>query len=152
MDNIGERIDGRGLGGTGGGAGGGGTDGGTADGRDKWGWAARNSSPVGRLSSRVSKVSSLQARVPGLRARGGSSLSLSEGKKSDGSWFFRVLGGDSGCEGSRQLELFEVEMVAVHESMTLIAKLDLLLCLVLGRGQAQPLRSRVQSTREVYTS
>ena len=44
-----------------------------------------------------------------------SSSSSSEGKKSDNGWFLRVLGGDSGCEGSRQLKLFEVEMVVVHE-------------------------------------
>ena len=45
-----------------------------------------------------------------------SSSSLSEGKKSDG-WFKEVLGNDSGWEGSRQLELFKVEMVAVCEGM-----------------------------------
>ena len=67
-----------------------------------------------------------------------SSSSSSEEKKSDG-WFRGVLGGDSGWEGSRQLGLFEVEMVAVYESTTQIGKLDLLLCLVLGKGQAQPL-------------
>ena len=44
-----------------------------------------------------------------------SSSSSSEEKKSDG-WFGGVLGGDSGWEGSRQLGLFEVEMVAVRES------------------------------------
>ena len=51
-----------------------------------------------------------------------SSLSLSEGKKSDDGWFLEVLGGDSGCENSCQLELFKVEMVAVCESMTLVGK------------------------------
>ena len=64
-----------------------------------------------------------------------SSSSLSEEKKSDG-WFRGVLGSDSGWEGSRQLGLFKVEMVAVREGTTLIGKLDLLLCLVLGKGQA----------------
>ena len=62
--------------------------------------------------------------------------SLLEGKKLDNGWLLGVLGGDSGCEGSRQLELFEVEIVAVCEGMAPIGKLDLLLCLVLGRGQA----------------
>ena len=64
-----------------------------------------------------------------------SSSSSSEEKKSDG-WFRGVLGKDSGWEGSRQLGWFEVEMVAVRESTTLIGKLDLLLRLVLGEGQA----------------
>ena len=63
-----------------------------------------------------------------------SSSSLSEGKKSDKGWFRGVLGSDSGWEGSCQLELFEVEMVAVHEGTLPIGKLDLLLCLVLGKG------------------
>ena len=49
-----------------------------------------------------------------------SSLSLSEGKKLDDGWFGGVLGKESGCEGSHQLELFKVEMVVVYESMTLI--------------------------------
>ena len=44
-----------------------------------------------------------------------SSLSLSEGKKLDGGWFLEVLGRNSGCEGSHQLELFKVEMVMVCE-------------------------------------
>ena len=47
-----------------------------------------------------------------------SSSSLSEGKKLDNGWFLGVLGGDSGYKGSRQLELFKEEMVAVHESTT----------------------------------
>ena len=64
-----------------------------------------------------------------------SSSSSSEEKKSDG-WSREVLGGDSGWEGSRQLGLVEVEMVAVRESTTPIDKLDLLLCLVLDKGQA----------------
>ena len=64
-----------------------------------------------------------------------SSLSSSEGKKSDDGWFLGVLGRDSGCEGSCQLEVFEVEMVAVHEGMTPIGKLDLLLRLILDKGQ-----------------
>ena len=97
-------------------------------------------------------MSSLQARVPGSRERGGSALFSLEGKKSDHGWFLGVLGGDSGFEGSHQLELFEVEMVVVHESMTLIGKLDLLLCLILGKEQAWPLKLRVQSSRRVYTS
>ena len=71
-----------------------------------------------------------------------SSLSSSEEKKSDDGWFLGVLGGDSGCEGSCQLELFKVEMVAVCDGTTLISKLDLLLCLVLGKGQVQPLKSK----------
>ena len=65
-----------------------------------------------------------------------------EGKKLD-SWFRGVLGRDSGCEGSHQLRLFEVAMVAVCESMMPVGKLDLLLCLVLGKEQALPLRSRI---------
>ena len=48
-----------------------------------------------------------------------SSSSLLEGKKSEGE-FRGVLGNDSGWEGSRQLRLFEVEMVVVCEGMTLI--------------------------------
>ena len=47
-----------------------------------------------------------------------SSLSLLEEKKSDG-WFEGVLGRDSGCEGSCQLGLFKVEMVAVCEGTML---------------------------------
>ena len=65
-----------------------------------------------------------------------SSSSLSEGKKSDNGWFRGVLGKDLGCESSRQLELFKVEMVTVCEGMTPNSKLDLLLCLVLGKRQA----------------
>ena len=76
-----------------------------------------------------------------------SSSSSEERKLNDG-----VLGRDSGCKGSRQLELFEVEMVAVREGMMPKGKLDLLLCLVLSKGQTLPLRSRVQDTRRVYTS
>ena len=86
------------------------------DERDRWGCNARNSSTVGMSSSRVNEVSSCQARGSGSRARGGSSSSSSEGKKSDDNWFFEMLGGDLGCEGSRQLELFKVGMVAVRES------------------------------------
>ena len=52
-----------------------------------------------------------------------SSLSSSEGKKSDDSWFLEVLDRDSGCKGSHQLELFEVEMVAVHGSTMPVGKL-----------------------------
>ena len=65
-----------------------------------------------------------------------SSSSSLEGKKSDNGWFLGVLGKDSGCEGSCQLELFKVEMVAVHEGMTPVDKLDLLLRLAQGKGQA----------------
>ena len=64
-----------------------------------------------------------------------SSSSSSEGKKSE-SWFRGVLGKDSGWEGSRQLEVFKEEMVAVQEGTTPSGKLDLLLRLVLGKGQA----------------
>ena len=64
-----------------------------------------------------------------------SSLSSSEGKKSE-SWFRGVLGNDSGWEGSCQLRLFKMEMVAVREGTTPIGKLDLLLHLVLGEEQA----------------
>ena len=64
------------------------------------------------------------------------SSSLLEGKKLDGGWFLGVLSGDSGCEGSRQLELFDMEMVTVHEGMMPVDKLDLLLHLVLDEGQA----------------
>ena len=106
------------------------------DRRDKWRQVVRNSSTVERLSLRVNKVPSCQTRVPGSRARRGSSLSLLEGKKLDDGWLLRVLGGDSGCKGSHQPELFKVEMVAVHEGMTLVAKLDLLLHLVLSKRQA----------------
>ena len=81
-----------------------------------------------------------------------SSLSSSEGKKSDDGWFRGVLDKDSGWESSCQLELFKEEMVAVCEGMALIGKLDLLLCLVLGKGQAWPLRLRVQGMRRIYTS
>ena len=101
--------------------------------------------------SRVKELLSLQVRDSGSRARRGSSLSSSEGKKSDDGWLLGVLGGDSGCEGSHQLELFEVEMVVVHEGTMPVGKLDLLLYLVLGKGQAQPLRSRVRDTKRVYS-
>ena len=65
-----------------------------------------------------------------------SSLSLSEGKKLDDGWFLGVLDGDSGCKGSCQLELFDIDMVAVHEGTMPVDKLDLLLHLVLGERQA----------------
>ena len=64
-----------------------------------------------------------------------SSLSSSEGKKLDSGLFLGVLGGELGCKVFCQLELFEVEIVVVHESMAPVGKLDLLLCLVLGEGQ-----------------
>ena len=91
-------------------------------------------------SSRASEMSSVCVRVPAdccWRTVVSSSSSL-EGKKSEG-WFGGVLGKDSGWEGSRQLALFEVEMVAVHEGMMPNGKLDLLLHLVLGEGQVYPL-------------
>ena len=89
-------------------------------------------------SSRVSEVLSFQVRLlADLCWRAVvSSLSLLEGKKLDDGWFLGVLGGDSGCEGSRQLELSKVGMVVVHKGMVLIGKLDLLLHLVLGKRQA----------------
>ena len=46
-----------------------------------------------------------------------------------------VLGEDSGYKGSCQLELFKVEMVMVCKGMMPVGKLDLLLHLVLGKGQ-----------------
>ena len=68
---------------------------------------------VGMLSLRVSKVLSLQVSVLADHRWGTvvSSLSSSEGKKSDRGWFLRVLDRESGCEGSCQLELFREEMV-----------------------------------------
>ena len=65
-----------------------------------------------------------------------SSLSSSEGKKSDDDWFFGVLDRESGCRGSLQLVLFKDKMVVVYESTTPVRKLDLLLCLVLDKRQA----------------
>ena len=62
-----------------------------------------------------------------------------------------ALGGDLGCEGSCQLKVFKVEMVTVYKGTTLIGKLDLSLCLILGKGQVQPLRSRVLGMRRIYT-
>ena len=93
---------------------------GNRDSRDRWGQAARNSSAVGMLSLRVNEVLSFQTRLPADLCWGTvvSSSSSSEGKKSDNGWFLGVLGGDSGCEGSRQLELFKVEIVAVCEGTT----------------------------------
>ena len=80
----------------------------------------RNSSAVGMSSSRVNEVLSFQARIPAdcCWRTVVSSSSSSEGKKSDDGWFLGVLGEDSGCEGSRQLELFKVKMVAVCEGTT----------------------------------
>ena len=46
-----------------------------------------------------------------------------------------ILGGDLGWEVSYQLKLSEMEIVVVCESMTLVGKLDLLLCLVLDKEQ-----------------
>ena len=127
VDDIGEEIGGQGLRGMMGGGGRvggvvGEVGGGNMDKRDRWGQAARNSSLVGRSSSRVSEVLSLQARVPSSRARGGSSSSSSEGKKLDDGWFLEVLGRDSGCKDSCQLEFFKVEMVAVCEGVMLVGK------------------------------
>ena len=89
------------------------------------------------LSSRVNKESSLQARVPAdcCWRTVVSSSSLSEGKKLYNGWFRGVLGEDSGCKGSRQLELFKEEMVVVCEGTMPVGKLDLLLHLVLDKGQ-----------------
>ena len=102
-------------------------------------------------SSRV-EVSSVCARASAVCCWSTvvSSSSLSKGKKLDG-WFRGVLDGDSGCEGSHQLELFKMEMVVVHEGTMPVSKLDLLLHLVLGKGKAYPLRSRVQAIKRVYT-
>ena len=121
MDNIGEGIGGRGLGGG-------------RDARSGCGWLIRNS---GTSSSRASELLMVCARVSVVCCWGTvvSSSSSSEGRKSE-SWFRGVLGNDSGWEGSRQLRLFEVEMVVVRKGMVLIGKLDLLLRLVLGKGQA----------------
>ena len=76
-------------------------------------WFIRN---LGVSSSRASELSSVYARVPAdcCWRTVVSSSSLLEGKKSDG-WFGGVLGNDLGWEGSRQLELFKVEMVVVCE-------------------------------------
>ena len=117
--------------------------------RDRRGQAVRNSSAVGMSSSSCSKVLSFQVRLPvDLCWRTVvSSLSSSEEKKSDSGWFEGVLG-DSGWEGSCQLELFKVEMVVVCKGTMLNGKLDLLLCLVLGKGQAYPLGSRGFYTRD----
>ena len=104
--------------------------------RERWRQSARNSSLVEMLSSRVREVSTLQARDPGLRTRRGSSSSLSEGKKSDDGWFLGALDRESGYKSSNQLELFNEEMVVVHEGTMPVGKLDLLLCLVLGKRQA----------------
>ena len=84
----------------------------------------RNSSAVGISSSRVNKVLSFQVRLPAdlCWRTVVSSLSSSEGKKLDDSWSLGVLGGDSGCEGSHQLGLFEEKMLAVHEGMTPVGK------------------------------
>ena len=84
--------------------------------RSECGWLIRNS---GTLSLKASELSMVCARVPADCCWGTvvSSLSLLEGKKSDG-WFGGVLGEDSGWEGSRQLRLFEEEMVAVCEGTT----------------------------------
>ena len=62
---------------------------------------------------------------------------MSEGKKSDSKLLFlEMLSSDSGWKVSCQLWFFEVEMVAVHVSTIPVSKLDLLLCLVLGKRQA----------------
>ena len=95
----------------------------------------RNSSAVGMSFSRVREVSSLQTRDSGSRARKRSSSSSSEGKKFDSGWFLEVLDGDSSCEGSRQLELFKVEIVAVHESTTPVGEARSFITLGPGKGQ-----------------
>ena len=64
------------------------------------------------------------------------SSSSSDRKESDDDCSRGVLGRDSSCEGSRQLGLFEVEMLTVRKGMTPVGKLDLLLHLVLGKEQA----------------
>ena len=118
VDDIGEEIGGQGLGGmTGiGGWMGGGVGEQKTDNRDRWGWAARNSSVVGMLFSSFSEESRFQVRMLVVHCWGTvvSSLSSSKGKTSDG-WFEGVLGRDSGCEGSCQLRLFKMEMVVVHK-------------------------------------
>ena len=137
VDDMGEGVGGRGLGGG-------------RDVRSGCGWFIRN---LGVLSSRASEVSSVCARVPADCCWGTvvSSSSSSEGKKSE-SWFLGVLGRDSGWEGSCQLRLFEVEMVTVRESTMPDGKLDLLLCLVLGKGASIASGSRGRDMRRVYTS
>ena len=65
-----------------------------------------------------------------------SSSSSLERKKSDDGLFLEVLDGELDYKVSHQLELFEVRMVVVYESMMPVGKLDLLLCLVLGKRQA----------------
>ena len=109
---------------------------------------------VGMSSSRVMEVSSLQARVLAdcCWDMEVSSLLLLEGKKWDNGLFLGVLGGESDYEISCQLELFEVEMVVVHESTMPVDKIDLLLYLVLGKEEAWPLKLRGLSTKRVYTS
>ena len=100
---MGEGIGGRGLGG------------GKEAARRGCGWLIRNS---GVSSSRV-EVSRVCVRVSAVCCWSSvvSSSSSSEEKKSDG-WFRGVLGKDSGWEGSRQLEVFKEEMVAVLEGTT----------------------------------
>ena len=127
VDDMGEGIGGwrlDGTVGTGGWVGGDGVRGWKADKRDRWGWAMRNSSAVGMLFSRVNEEPNLQARVLAECCWGtvASSLSSSEGKKSDNGWFRGILGRDLGCEGSHQLGLFEVEMVVVCEGTTPVGK------------------------------
>ena len=99
---------------------GGGTSGrGLGGGRDAvsrgCGWLIRNS---GVSSSRV-EVSRVCARVSAVCCWStvASSSSSSEEKKSDGCCR-GVLGKDSGWEGSRQLEVFKEEMVAVCDGTT----------------------------------
>ena len=132
MDDIGEGIGGQGLGGTIGRAGGRMGEQ-NVDKRDKWGWAARNSSAMGMSSSRVSDVSSRQSRLL-VNCWMVETSSLSERNES-GDDCPEVLGRDSGCEVSCQVGLCEVEMLAVPGSMMPSGKLDLLLCLALGKGQ-----------------
>ena len=71
-----------------------------------------------------------------------SSSSSLERKKLVNGCVLRVLGEESGCKGSYQLELFKVEMVVVCKGMVLVGKLDLLLCLVLSKGTSVASGSR----------
>ena len=80
-----------------------------------------------------------------------SSSSSSEEKKSD-DWFQGVLGKNSDWEGSRQLEVFKEEMVAVREGTTPSGKLDLLLRLVLDKGASVASGSRIRGTKATCSS
>ena len=152
VDDIGEGIGGWELGGmmSMGGWTGGAVEEWNVDRRDRWGWVARNSSVEGMLSSSFNKELSLQARIPVDCCWGTvvSSSSSSEGKKSDDGWFLEVLGRDSDCEGSHQLELFKVEMVAVHESTTSVGQARSFVMLGPGQGASVASGSRVSKYEE----